>query len=75
MRRISRRVAHTGSRWLCLCVSWGMSLCRLHHAAFDRLILGVSELGLVGFGGGFLGFRVSYWGSRLMVLALYGLKG
>ena len=34
-----------------------------------------SELGLVGFGGGFLGFRVSCWGPRLMVLALYGLKG
>ena len=31
-----------------------------------------SELGLVGFGGGFLGFRVGCWGPRLMVLALYG---
>ena len=35
----------------------------------------LSELGLVGFGGGFLGFRVGCWGPRLMVLALYGLKG
>ncbi len=26
---------------MCLCVSCGMSLCRLHHAAFDWLILGV----------------------------------
>ena len=42
MRRISRRIVRCmGSRWFSLCLVWGMSLCRLHHAAFDRLMLGV----------------------------------
>ena len=67
-------------------VSNGMSLCRLHHAAFDRLLLGggwlrglgrywrLSELGFMGCVG-FLGFGVGCLNPWLVVAECCGLRG